>query len=461
LWIAERARRDQPFAPATNLGPAINSTENDQDAWLSPDGLTLIFTSDRTPGRYHDLYVATRKSRGESFVAAVPIAELNMGSSEQSGALSSDGKTIYFTVSGRPGGEGAADVWIATRDASTGKFVASSSLGPPINSPQGERFPWLSGDDRLLVFNRKSPDPAQDGDIWFATRPRGGGAFSPPTLIGPPISLPETNEGQASLTTDGEMYFASARPGGVGGLDIWVSRRVPKSLASPSTPAAPLPPGDYALEFDGIDDGIEVPSLGKEYRASVTLEAWVRPSRLIEQADLMVLGDDSGSRFRLKEAGTHWHALLGIAGTQWKYAFGQAKAGQRDHIAGVWSGNNLRIFVNGISTNDVVVGDALQAGLEADPLPGRLRIGFGHDDNGSAKRFAGTIDELRVSQSARYDKNFTPELRFTPDAQTIALYHFDEGTGDQLVDSSGNGFDGRITGAKWVKKDGVAVPAGK
>src|SRR5437868_14560991 len=40
--------------------------------------------------------------------------------------------------------------------------------------------------------------------------------------------------------------------------------------------------------------------------------------------------------------------------------------------------------------------------------------------------------------------------RFEPDADTLALYHCDEGEGDVLKDSSGNGHHGKIVGAKWV-----------
>jgi formylglycine-generating enzyme required for sulfatase activity len=38
----------------------------------------------------------------------------------------------------------------------------------------------------------------------------------------------------------------------------------------------------------------------------------------------------------------------------------------------------------------------------------------------------------------------------TSDEATLALYYFDEGTGDVLHDASGNGHDGKIVGAKWV-----------
>jgi hypothetical protein len=64
--------------------------------------------------------------------------------------------------------------------------------------------------------------------------------------------------------------------------------------------------------------------------------------------------------------------------------------------------------------------------------------------------FAGVIDELRISKIARYTADFTPATRFESDADTLALYHFDEGAGDILTDSSGNNHHGKIVNAKWV-----------
>ena len=57
----------------------------------------------------------------------------------------------------------------------------------------------------------------------------------------------------------------------------------------------------------------------------------------------------------------------------------------------------------------------------------------------------------RISSIARYAGDFTPRMRFEPDKDTLALYHFDEGEGDELQDSSGNGHHGTIVGAKWVR----------
>jgi len=72
--------------------------------------------------------------------------------------------------------------------------------------------------------------------------------------------------------------------------------------------------------------------------------------------------------------------------------------------------------------------------------------------------FRGTIDEVRISKTARYSEDFTPELPLGSDASTIALYHFDEGTGTVAKDSSDNPHDGIITGAEWVATDCYTPP---
>src|SRR5262249_15249279 len=72
------------------------------------------------------------------------------------------------------------------------------------------------------------------------------------------------------------------------------------------------------------------------------------------------------------------------------------------------------------------------------------------------REFDGLIDEIRISRNARYDKDFTPEKRFEPDGETVALYHCDEGASESLRDSDGI-HHGKIVGAKWVKTDGTEL----
>jgi hypothetical protein len=61
-----------------------------------------------------------------------------------------------------------------------------------------------------------------------------------------------------------------------------------------------------------------------------------------------------------------------------------------------------------------------------------------HDAGPQFPSYSGGIDELRISNVLRYSTNFTSSLQpFIPDSNTVALYHFDEGTGDIINDVSG------------------------
>ena len=61
-----------------------------------------------------------------------------------------------------------------------------------------------------------------------------------------------------------------------------------------------------------------------------------------------------------------------------------------------------------------------------------------HDAGPSFPSFSGWIDEIRFSTTLRYDGIVpAPTAPFTPDAFTVALYHLDEESGDDVLDSSG------------------------
>jgi hypothetical protein len=70
---------------------------------------------------------------------------------------------------------------------------------------------------------------------------------------------------------------------------------------------------------------------------------------------------------------------------------------------------------------------------QSDPL---LVIGAEKHDIIPA-RFRGIVDEVRISNILRYSGNFSrPTAPFIPDANTVALYHLDEGQGNVINDTS-------------------------
>jgi hypothetical protein len=88
-------------------------------------------------------------------------------------------------------------------------------------------------------------------------------------------------------------------------------------------------------------------------------------------------------------------------------------------------------------------------GAFATPTPNNdeLRIGIDWD---FGCPMDGVIDEVRISNVARYNAAFVPAKVFAVDASTVALWHFDEYAGGVVHDASGHGNDGVIQGASWT-----------
>jgi glucose/arabinose dehydrogenase len=101
----------------------------------------------------------------------------------------------------------------------------------------------------------------------------------------------------------------------------------------------------------------------------------------------------------------------------------------------------MSIYVDGVldATGSGPTGDVAYRVGRATSYPGSdpyLVLGAEkHDAGPSYPSYRGWLDELRVSNIVRYSAPFTPPTApFLRDAQTVALYHFDEGGGRTLVD---------------------------
>ena len=116
IWLSTRPSVEEPWGEPANLGSVVNTVYMDDYIWLSPDGLLLVFDSDR-PGGFggYDLWITRRASRGEPWTIPVNLGSgVNGPGLEALGALSADGQMLYF-CSDRPGGLGGGwgDTWQA------------------------------------------------------------------------------------------------------------------------------------------------------------------------------------------------------------------------------------------------------------------------------------------------------------------------------------------------------------
>ena len=130
---------------------------------------------------------------------------------ESQPSISSDGKTLYF-ISDRPGGFGGYDIYVTTKD-STGNWTLAQNLGPNINSSGNEKTPYIHTDDQTLYFSSAGWPGLGGYDIYYSKKGKEG-KFGKPVNIGYPINTPADDVG-FTVSTDGHYgYFASNKYNG-------------------------------------------------------------------------------------------------------------------------------------------------------------------------------------------------------------------------------------------------------
>ena len=161
LYVANRASTGESFSGVTALS-ALNSSSLDHLPWVSPDQLTIYFSSDRAGTGGTDIYRATRGSVGASFSAPSQVGELNTTSSEDGMTLSPDRKEIVFS-SNR---DGSNQLYRAVRASTSDPFGTPALLGT-LNSGSGELDPGLTPDGSELYFtSHRNGETA----LWRSTR---------------------------------------------------------------------------------------------------------------------------------------------------------------------------------------------------------------------------------------------------------------------------------------------------
>ena len=95
------------------------------------------------------------------------------------------------------------------------------------------------------------------------------------------------------------------------------------------------------------------------------------------------------------------------------------------HAAVVFNAGTATLYLDGVSQ-----GTATWTGSLASQATADYDIGKNNSsDANNFLAFNGSIDEVRVSKTARYTSGFSPTTtQFTPDANTISLYHFNSST---------------------------------
>jgi len=216
VFSIEAMQHPVPFKPV-NLGPAINTADDEYFPAITADENTLIFT--RKVDNNEDFYKSV-KVDGKWQTATYLSDKINTKYNEGALSLSQDGKVIFFTGCNRPDGLGRCDIYVTQRKGDD--WGKPFDLSPPINTPGWESQPSLSADGRTLYFVSNRKGGYGGYDIWKSTLSDKG--WSEPENLGPNINTSLDEQSPFIHPDDSTFYFCSNGWPGLGGKDLFVSR---------------------------------------------------------------------------------------------------------------------------------------------------------------------------------------------------------------------------------------------
>ncbi len=221
----------------------VNTEFQEFSPTLTPDGKTLYFYSKRDRRTYTDIFSSKKKADG-TWDFPQEVKELNSEFDDQSPFLTQDGKQIYFS-SNRDGSWEAKlengkigvsrDIFISNWNGKS--WDDPTPLPVEINTDMIEENPHFV--DGVLLFTRYPFSKPELARIYISRK--NGKDWTPAIALPSPIN--DSNATIAASFADDRktIFFASNRPGGKGGFDL------------------------YSVAWDGKIANGEIESLGEEF----------------------------------------------------------------------------------------------------------------------------------------------------------------------------------------------------
>lgn len=272
LFLAfPEASGDEPALLKPTPLEKLNTKQDEDEPHVNSNGLMLFYTS-INKGKA-DVLISARAKKDQPWPAGKPVPDLRDGSDVRSVFLTPEGRYpqhLFFATNYDPERKDRRgdnyDIYYLIRQGPSSEFTTKTAV-ISVCTAVDELHPWLTLDGRQLYFSRKEKDGWR---VYVATRPKDGGNYGKPVRVNLPagfhhatldpkgqvmylqgplendrtglfrstwngsqwskpqplahLNHPEGPHGDMSpnLSRDGSMlYFASDRPGGKGGLDLY------------------------------------------------------------------------------------------------------------------------------------------------------------------------------------------------------------------------------------------------
>ncbi len=222
LYVSRQDRKGEWSVPKP-IGASgnINTKANEGAAQTDSRFNNLYFTRCKvTPDVASQCQLFVSRRTGRSWGKARPVKILNVDTLQSYGqpTLSRDGLMLIFS-SDRKGGQGGKDLWVSIRKTKNSAFGRPVNLGKIINTKGDEMFPFLRG-DTTLYFSSDGHGGMGGLDI-FVSKIDSSGKWGKPQNLKYPMNSPFDDFGIVFHPTKNFGYLSSNRKGGRGKEDIY------------------------------------------------------------------------------------------------------------------------------------------------------------------------------------------------------------------------------------------------
>ena len=217
-----------PFEPI-NLGPNVNTANGEYWPGLTLDGKYFYFTrmmSRANGSHFEDFYRS--EVMDSTYSPAVRLPEpVNTSANEGTISITADGKNIFFSAKDRvderglPIGMGGFDIYLS--GYFNGQWTKPINIGGPINASSWDAQPSISPDGMTLYFASDRPGGFGGADIWMSTFK--DGHFQAPVNLGSKINTAGEEQSPFIHYDNQTLYFSSDGHPGVGGIDIFMAKK--------------------------------------------------------------------------------------------------------------------------------------------------------------------------------------------------------------------------------------------
>jgi outer membrane protein OmpA-like peptidoglycan-associated protein len=215
-----------PLDSRINNVKGVNSPFPDYGPVFSPDGKELYFTSRRSGGIsnevdddlhfFEDIYKASKDSLGR-WGNVQMVKELSTPGHESVLSISQDGKTMIISK-----GEGNGDLF-ACQKGNDGKWGTPAELGKNINTDSRETGAFLAGKGDKLYFASDRPGGFGGLDLYVSEK-RSNGKWGSAQNLGPKVNT-TFDEDAPTINPEGDVLtFSSKGHKAMGGFDIFKAK---------------------------------------------------------------------------------------------------------------------------------------------------------------------------------------------------------------------------------------------